>query len=374
MSKIALMTIYQVDNYGSVLQTFASQILLQELGHQCHIIRYSYPNEWHYKNGFTRPGYIAIIKKKLSRILNIRHGKLHNQLKLFRKENLIFTRRFHNLSDLKKFKWSEYDVIIAGSDQIWNPRFLKGDRAFMLDFGDDIRKISLASSFATDNIPKSLISDYKLLLSKFYAISLREENGINILENTLQLQLPHTLMLDPTLLVSKESWIKYLNLAKCTKTKSEYILLYILSYAFDCESYIYEFLCYIKSRYPDKEIISLSHLRDKKFESLNIRSVGGCSVEDFVNFFRCANLVITSSFHGTAFALNFGRKLVSITPKDGDDRQYSLLKRLEVENCCLKVGEDFHKIDINYNVEDEQKKLNHLRERDIAWIKDIMSK
>lgn len=55
MKKVALMTIYQVPNFGSILQTYATQLLLTKLGYECKVINYKYPNEWHYRHGWAKP-------------------------------------------------------------------------------------------------------------------------------------------------------------------------------------------------------------------------------------------------------------------------------------------------------------------------------
>ena len=85
-------------------------------------------------------------------------------------------------------------------------------------------------------------------------------------------------------------------------------------------------------------------------------------------------MVITSSFHGTAFALNFGKPLVSIIPNDkGDDRQSTLLTTLGLEQCVIPIGTDLQRIFPIYDTSSEQCKLNMKRVKSINWIKQAIS-
>ena len=68
MKKIALITIYPVPNYGSVLQAYATQIMLEEHNIECDVINYRYPNEWHFANGMRRPN-MNISKTILKRVI-----------------------------------------------------------------------------------------------------------------------------------------------------------------------------------------------------------------------------------------------------------------------------------------------------------------
>ena len=70
------MTIFQVPNYGSVLQAFATQTVLEKLGYECDVINYNYPNDWHYRHGFIRPSALKQRVKKALGLLGIHVDKL----------------------------------------------------------------------------------------------------------------------------------------------------------------------------------------------------------------------------------------------------------------------------------------------------------
>lgn len=98
--KVGLITIYQVPNYGSVLQTYATQFLLESMGVECKVINYRYPNEWHWKHGTKKPtGW----KAKIRRLIPSRKIIVLQQ---FREKYLNFTPLFHNLEEMDKADWS----------------------------------------------------------------------------------------------------------------------------------------------------------------------------------------------------------------------------------------------------------------------------
>ena len=97
------------------------------------------------------------------------------------------------------------------------------------------------------------------------------------------------------------------------------------------------------------------------------------SIEEFIDLFANADLVITSSFHGTAFALNFGIPLISIVSEGkGDDRQTTLLKSVGCENNAITVGFDIECIDATYDVDKVQKSLDTIRNENKKWISELI--
>ena len=228
MKKVGLVTIFQVPNYGSVLQAYATQCLIEKLGYKCIIINYRYPNLWHISKDPKRK---ASFKTKVARILCIKsqHRKIH-KLHYFCKKHLHLSKEYKSLEELKKSNWDSYNVIITGSDQVWNPRFTLADSVFMLSFLPDcMPRISIASSFSF-NIPKELIDKYKTYLEKYNYISVRESNGKNIIENDLHINKEVKILLDPTLMLNKDEWMR-LTKSHQTTTNNKYILLYLLTYS-----------------------------------------------------------------------------------------------------------------------------------------------
>lgn len=371
MKKIGLTTIYSVPNYGSVLQTYATQEILKKLGSDCYIINYKYPNQWHYSIGFKKPK----LKSILMQFLGIRsiHRK-QKKLQTFKKKYFHFTKEYCTLDDLRKENWSEYDLVVTGSDQIWNSKYLKGDSAFMLSYlPDNIKRISIASSFASKSIPPQYIEKYKKYLSKFDALSVREQNGIGIINKVLSIKKEVKVILDPTLLLSKEEWLNLIPRSNFRKT-DKYILFYMWDYAFNPKPYIFKILAHLVEKYKYKVIALEGYKKKKEACGVNMIDKTDASINEFIDLFANADIVITSSFHGTAFALNFGKPLISIIPDDkGDDRQSTLLTNLGIPQCITPINTELQQINPNYNIIQEQKTLEQLRLDSINWIKNCIN-
>ena len=372
MKKVGLITIYHVPNFGSVLQTYATQVLLEKLGMECHIINYKYPNEWHFSQGRQKP----TIKTIIGHLFGIKpsHRKA-NKLMDFKKKHFNFTKLYKSLDELKKADWSDYDMFAVGSDQVWKAHFTLGDSAFMLSFvPDDKRRISIASSFASKNVPDKFIEKYKKYLGKFDAISVREHNGIEIVKNDLQFDYSPEVILDPTLLLSKEEWMEIVPRSNFKK-KKKYILLYMLTYAFEPRPYIFEIIKHLQSQ-NDYEVIALEGYTPKE-QALGIEMIDktDSSIPEFIDLFANADVVVTSSFHGTAFAVNFGIPLVSVIPEgNNDDRQSSLLKSVDLDCCITNSKTGISNIQPQYNKVETISNLDKLRKKSINWIKDKTNK
>lgn len=362
--KAGLITIYHVPNYGSVLQAFATQYLLERLGAECRIINYKYPNEWHWSHGGVRPGGWKYLFRRII------PSKKTLVLKRFRNDYLNLTSIHSNLEELIADDWSSYDVFVVGSDQVWNARFVLGDSAFLLSFvPNDKVRCSLASSFALKSLPEQFRDKYRAELSKFDALSVRECNGVGIIHNELQINKPVEIILDPTLLLSKDDWLRAIRRSSFKKEKP-YIVLYMWTYAFEPRPYIFDVVdCFQKKMGCD--IFALEGYTKLKISGLRMKDKSRSSIEEFIDIFSHADLVVTSSFHGTAFALNFGIPLISIVPDgDSDDRQMTLLRNAGCEQCAVRIGSPIDSIKPQYDVYKEQIRLDQLRQSNLQWIID----
>ncbi len=367
MKKILLVTIFRVPNYGSVLQAFASQYILEKTGASCSILNYDHNNSrWGNSHGVKKTS----IKSKIGVFLGLKsHHRKQKQLNRFIRKYFHLTRKCHDICEIKQ-NLPQFDIYIIGSDQVWNTKFTNGDPVFLLDFvGDDKKCISLASSFATHNIATTYIESFVKGLAKFKKISVREENGIKILKNIGFDSCK--LLLDPTLLLSCSQW----NTLLCRKSKfrdKTYILIYMWCYAFEPRPYIFEVIRYFKEK-MNCPIYVLEGYDDMKGSEISeIYDMTDSSIPQFLDLFSNASLVITSSFHGTAFALNFGIPLISIVPENGDDRQMSLLQKLNVQQCMLKVRENISDANPFYDKDSEQLALEELRVDSLNWIEETI--
>lgn len=366
--KVGVISIWHVPNYGSVLQAYATQKVLENLGCDCQMINYHYPNEWQYSRGLVKP----TLKNKVGVFLGLKpeHRRI-KKIDIFKKLNFNFTRQYSSFEELYKEDWNAYHCILVGSDQVWNYKFNKLDPTFLLAFlPDNIKRVAYASSFAVDTLPKDIRSEYRDSLAKFYAISVRENNGVDILKNELSLYQDVVVNLDPTLLFTKDEWLANIPRSNFIK-KRKYILLYILTYAFNPGTYIVDVLNYVSQKF-DYDIIVLSG----EIDNLNVDVINktDSSISEFIDLFAHAEMIITNSFHGTAFSLIFEKPLISIVPSltSGDERQISLLQQVGLYNCMVTIGQNLTTINPFYDIQKLRKSLDLLRKNSMNWLESVI--
>lgn len=132
MKSVGILTMHRVINYGSVLQAYATQKIVDKLGYKAIIIDYIYPNNYHIKEKSN------IIRSFLSaiyhRIFPTTDDKKTNKIRQFRNKYLNLSPNKYQSPDKLKTKTPLYDIYLVGSDQVWNPIHMKGDGSFLLDF------------------------------------------------------------------------------------------------------------------------------------------------------------------------------------------------------------------------------------------------
>lgn len=360
--KINTITCHDVYNYGASLQAYALQHYLQGEGHEVEIIDY-YPlyfhhYEWFYPNQsgrlfkyayrwpFLTP-WIALIQNRFI----WKQFSMKRAFDNFTKDYLQLTaRRYRSLMDFVDEK-PEADMFIAGSDQIWNTDMANGlDPVFYLMFEPDHNKcISYAASFAINNIPSELQAFVKCGLGHLKSISIREKTGV-ALANKLGFEA--TNVLDPVFLLSTEEWNK---ISVQVNNKKPYLLLYDFQRK---DPRIQQIAQYIAQE-QGLDIISI--YTQSKYAQLNIMNAGPI---EFISWIKNANMVITNSFHATAFSLIFKRDFYTL-PLIGrkcSSRMQDLLDSIGLsdrfiteENQILST-EHIDYSDVDYKLNDRQQK------------------
>ena len=363
--KIGIITIHRIYNYGSVLQAYALQEVISKLGFEVEIIDYLYPNSSH-RNLVTDKSlntYKEDFKGKSCRLF----FKAIFALQLFRQHKSIseFIKFYLNLSSMPcrtpeqlKNNISTYDVYVTGSDQIWNPRYTGGDVSFFLGFLKDVKKISYSSSFGISDIPEQYRSKYSEYLRDFSSISVREKSGIRIVRNLISREAK--LVLDPTLLLDASAWSR---IALPPKNKGKYILCYFLNYTFNAFPYVDNLAEYISKETG----LSLVHVARPPQKLINKHSsfIVSASPEEFLGLVSDAELVLTTSFHGTAFAINYNKPVYAIVQSQTstDSRLVDLMQSVGLSSRILCMGDSFpHKrefFDMPASVADRLKALRN---------------
>ena len=157
--------------------------------------------------------------KSILRILQFR--KKYRRSRVFIKD--VATEKIYQREDLIRGEF-QGEKIIVGSDQVWNYNCSGNDTTFLLDWCETSKKYSYAASFGVAELPEQQVPFFKEQLSKFRYISVREKTGQDICEK--QLGLSAEVVLDPTLLLTKDEWANRF----CIQAKDKkYILVYSFS-------------------------------------------------------------------------------------------------------------------------------------------------
>jgi hypothetical protein len=358
--KVGIITIHKINNYGSVLQAYALQRACEELGCEVEIIDYCFPNAYHTHNKYATMSDSQPNEPKLIKMLyGLALTRQHKGIRTFVAKYQHLSERQYASPDELKNDAPHYDVYITGSDQLWNPRHCNGDPAFMLHFAPDSAvKISYAASIGANAIPEQLHPLYKELLGRYKRIGVRELSGVEIIRELTGKDA--TVVLDPTLLLDKNQWDKIASPKR--QFNNKYILCYYLNYSFNAFPYVDDLAKNIQ-RQTGYEIIRVARPPHRLGES-HTHYMVGATPEEFLSLVRDSEMVLTTSFHGTAFAVNYGKPVFTIVnnKKASDSRQVSLMHSLGLDNQIITIKDTMPEVSqAFYEVDEEQSKLSELR-------------
>lgn len=251
---------------------------------------------------------------------------------------------------------NEYNYVITGSDQVWNieiTKTLESLRYYYLQFVEREKRVNYAPSFGVSRLKFFERNIHKKLLQGFDRLSCREEEGCNIIKELTGREAQ--LVLDPTLLLTAEEWRRIAR-------KPEYDLPenYVLVYVF---SDIHKFMPYISELAEGLPVINIYDRSSRYFSRTGPR--------EFVWLIDHADRVLTSSFHGTAFSVNFRKNFVSFNSGSGRfSRIRTLLSNLGLTERIFTPGRNIIRVPVNYDAVNE--KLNALRENSMNFLRECL--
>lgn len=323
---------HRVLNFGSALQAYALQRVLFQMGCDNEIIDYSFPPKKTLKEHISVQLHFWLYQLRTGTFFE---KSIIRYFKDFYKNHLTLSQKKYDMNTVIETN-SLYDAFMTGSDQVWNPNWTLDDTSFLLSFVDSAKpRMSYASSFAIDTLPMQARSIYKKYLEKYQTITVRESSGVGIIKELTGKCAD--LVLDPTLLLEKK---EYESLSKETKIKMRepYILVYMLTYMYNPFPVVNNIVRQAHKALGGR-VVYLSSGKFSKYrkDCLCIDNIGPC---EFVWLFQHASLVITSSFHGTAFASIFHKPLISTvkSKKGSDGRMPTLLKLIGGEKSIVEYN------------------------------------
>lgn len=369
MKKIGILTFHYSNNYGGVLQALALQRVLEADKFECEIINFV-PSTYRinkiisnlgirrnpFKNNINNLNIIKQIKKII--IMKRYNSIITHKFDLFRLNEMKMSRQVDEFS-LEKIL-SNYDSIIVGSDQIWNPG-QRNKPEYFLDFNENYsgRKIS----YSADSSVSEIYTNQRILkkaLSEFSYISVRNKHSYDFVFAILNKESEITV--DPTLLYDFQVSEKKI------KIEEPFILTYILGKeisgsnkkAIEKIKRVYGDLNVYSILIPTQEF-NIPTYADKVFYDLD--------PNEWLSIFKKAAFVFTDSYHGTIFSLKFHIPFLAYyTETLRSTRFIDLGKRyklekyiiesaldIDVKNCLIEKP-NFTNIDICINEHIEKSK------------------
>lgn len=359
MKKVGILTFHRAINYGASLQAFALMEVIQK-ANDLEVFQIDL-DEPYITDGSK---IINIRKEQLLRSLigtiiklpanSVRNYKFHK----FWKKFLNFSESYNSEKNIEHF-----DYYIVGSDQVWNFDITQGDLNFLLPLDNvdrsNIKKISYAASIGKNTMTSEESKDFKKYLSDFDFISVRENSAKKLLK---KIDIDSQVVLDPTLLLEKQEWMRALNLSQDRVIKEEFILVYTL----EDNELIHQILENYQMKTGIKKVVFIS-------SSMNIHKISNTySPEEFIRIFNEAAFVITNSFHGTAFAVNFNKKFVTIEHKTRGARMVDFLKLVDLENRIIADKDHFEKMFNPIEYELVNNLLKKEREKSLKYLNDSL--
>ncbi|MCR9063528.1 MAG: polysaccharide pyruvyl transferase family protein [Cytophagales bacterium] len=319
--KIGIVTFHNVYNYGGMLQAYALSKYLNKSGsYTAECIDYRQPaltEKYTHKLYDNKKSLTENIKHFVSYYILRRNYQKEQKFDQFLKQNIKLSDRVYNIEDLQSLA-DEYKVLVSGSDQLWNPEFTGGDldQVFFLDVKFSGLKLAYASSAGAYQFNERESLKLKKYFSGYDRIAVREE----YLRDQLQsIQEDIQVGLDPTLLLNKMEWNEIARDIQ-EDCPSEFILLY----TFNNDQRTLAIADRVRE-VLGLPIVSLFRVKT----SVNIDyTFDNLGPEEFLGLLNKASFVVSNSFHGTAFAVNFNKDFFSVYKKSNPYRVMNLLDRV----------------------------------------------
>lgn len=369
--KVGIMTLYYNNtNYGGQLQAYALQTAVSQLGYNAEQISFDSslssmaPSiQKSKKNIFQQ---IKKVPRKLQECLfkekwNIKRSEIDKSILEFSEKiphTVIVSEK--TIESIDK----EFDAYVCGSDQVWNPGC---QNARFFDFSEIGKiKISYAASLGKELSPKEHIDRIASMTQDFQAISVRESCHKEMLNAVCNKDVK--LIPDPVFLLTKDQWSEF-------ASEKKYSEKYIFAYLLGDDIKIRE-RCKKLAKVSGCRLLYIPYLNRNTYvwDSMNKQlQVNAPKVEEFVSLIKNAELIITDSFHGTAFSIIFGKKVVSIKRYHKNDKESS---NSRIDTLFQWIEKDYNRynffpksIDQTVSMSDVESRVRQMRQIGLQFLK-----
>ena len=373
---IGILTFHNAINYGGVLQAYALQEFLNDIGG-------------------IKAEMVGYCSSAVDRQYSFVSLKQSGSIKAFLLCNATTAARKQKKSSFQKFvkdnikmgppvtilsaeALKTYDCIIVGSDQVWNSACTKGDKAYLLDIEElQVKHISYAASIGNrrnfENFQHKYHVDFRKALANFSYISVRERDTTAYIKELTGREC--FTAVDPVLLYGRDNWIETLkefefNGEISVETNENYILVYNIGNF----SLTFAFAKMLSAKTGFKiKAINKDVKGDVKFAGCE--NCSNASPVAFVSLIEKAQYVVTDSFHATAFSIMLHKKFFTIANPNSDNTNSRLLNILEDYNLRnryvtkLNIPKDYD-VEIDYSNIETKMKIE--REESRKWLLDAL--
>lgn len=382
MKKVGIVSCYFKDNYGSMLQAYATKKFLDNNNVENETIKiddnidFKKGKKKYYLTQIFNFNFIkskfGMIKMKFDKKFNKELGKnisIRNyKYKEFR-SSINLSESCKTYAELSILAENKYSNIIVGSDQLWLPVNVVADYYTLNWVPENINKISYSTSFGVSNIPKKYKEKYKTFLKRINHLSVREESGVKLINEISKLNAKW--VCDPTLLLTKEEWENETIRERIVEDK--YILCYFLGNNIEHRKFAERL-----KKATGLKIVSLNHADEYVkysdiFADIKPYDIGP---REWINLIRNAEYICTDSFHGSVFSLIFNktffcfRRHKNTNKGSTNSRIDSLLNIAGVSNERILTGsEDINEV-LKYNIDFNKvnNNLNNFRKESQEWL------
>lgn len=341
--KIGILTQPLQSNYGGLLQNYALQQTLVKAGHEVETI------DWEGGSGLRETLYRIKIRVLHALFTNryppLKYKPNEKELTIIQRNTNYFINTYINHTEavhsyeefVKQASKGKYDAYVVGSDQCWRPCYNAFLPSMFLDFVQDkqVKRIAYAASFGTDNweFTPQQTGVCSALAKKFNLVTVREDSGIMLCQKHLGVDATH--VLDPTMLLTKEDYIRLIEAEKEPKAEGT-----LFNYILDPDE---RKSAFIQRVAEEKNLKSFQVLpkcqaenRTKEDIKKHIEDCVFPGVTTWLRAFMDAEMTIVDSFHGMVFSIIFNKPFWAIgNVSRGMSRFTSLLKMFHLEDRLL---------------------------------------
>lgn len=363
--KIELITLHRVTNFGSLLQTYATQRVLFQMGYEVETIDFV-PEGLSFRRAIWPKGY-GYLKKAVKLLPNIIVNTVQYCMvdKFLKKEITLSLKRYHRYQQLMQ-DIPNADIYISGSDQLWNtqnnnpPDDLK---AYYLQFvPNNTKKIAYAGSFGRYDFSETEKKEIYKWLNEYKAVSVREKDAVDFLNNMGICDVAH--VLDPTMLLNKNEWSSFI---KKSRPNYKYVFVYNLNRNKKIEE--------LAKKIKEIKGIKIVNFADTFEFIYGAKNKMFNSPKDLLYYIYYAEYVVTDSFHGTVFSINFNKNFFTYDAPRFNSRLESVLNKfnLKQERYIRSVEDGVDRLNDEIDWTNVNQILDIEREYSMSYLRKALS-